>query len=45
MSSPLTAGFCREMHTNPETPEGHPILQVLSIKRIQAANATTDRFR
>lgn len=45
MSSPLTAGFCREMYNSADTPEGNPILQVLSIKRIQAANSNTDRFR
>ncbi len=45
MSSPLTAGFCREMYNSADTPEGNPVLQVLSIKRIQAQNSNTDRFR
>lgn len=46
MASPLTAGFCELAHRSDESPEGvQPILQVLSVKKIAAVGASTDRFR
>jgi hypothetical protein len=48
MASPLTAGFCSLVHSQPETPvDVYPTLQVLSVKRINAptAQTATDRFR
>jgi len=48
MASPLTAGFCALVHNSPETPENvNPVLQVLSVKRINAptAQSGTDRYR
>lgn len=47
MASPLTAGFCQLVHTSSETPDNvHPVLQVLSVKRINAPGQTgTERYR
>ncbi|WWC62468.1 uncharacterized protein I303_105064 [Kwoniella dejecticola CBS 10117] len=47
MASPLTAGFCELVFNSADAPEGvTPILQVLSVKKINAPGATgQDRYR
>lgn len=49
MTVQLTTGFAAQVFSSPDTPEGlEPTLQVLSVKKINAQNATAntaDRYR
>ena len=45
-ASTLTAGFCELVHSQADVQDVQPVLQVLSVKKINAANNTgQDRFR
>lgn len=46
MASPLTSGFCLRAFADDDAPKGEPIVQVLSVKKINAAGQSgQDRFR
>ena len=46
MSSPLTSGFCQTAFTDENANKSEPIVQVLSVKKINAAGQSgQDRFR
>jgi len=46
MASPLTSGFCQRAFSDDDTNKGEPIVQVLSVKKINAAGQSgQDRFR
>jgi hypothetical protein len=46
MASPLTSGFCQRAFSDDDTNKGEPVVQILSVKKINAAGQTgQDRFR
>jgi hypothetical protein len=46
MASPLTSGFCQRAFSDDDTNKGEPIVQILSVKKINAAGQSgQDRFR
>lgn len=46
MASPLTSGFCQRAFSDDDSNKGEPIVQVLSVKKINAAGQSgQDRFR
>lgn len=46
MSSPLTSGFCQQAFSDSPPTDSQPVVQVLSVKKINAAGSTgNDRYR
>jgi hypothetical protein len=46
MASPLTSGFCQRAFSDDDTNKGEPVVQILSVKKINAAGQSgQDRFR